>query len=146
MAKVRQIREVEFSKKKAFYWIVILSVTVVLIGKSAYDAYYHVIDANRARIGIPLMCSGFLMGCQWFSHVLRVLRADDSHIRIEGDKIIAFGKTFPKGKQDHIVFEKRGGSKLGYWTTLRHGDEELHIPLFAYRSAEEYVDAPDPKA
>lgn len=73
-------------------------------------------------------------------HLFRVIRTKDPHIRIEGDSIVAFGKVFPKGPNDYILFEKRGGSKLGYWTTLRNGDEEMVIPLISRRLFIEHVE------
>jgi hypothetical protein len=84
------------------------------------------------------MLLGFFGACQWNSHIFRLIITKQPHIRIEGDKIIAFGKTFPKGPNDFIIFEPRP-YKRALWTTLRNGNQVMHIPLICECYFEYYV-------
>ncbi len=92
---------------------------------------------DKAKVAIPGLTFAIIMACQWNSHIFRILTTKQPHVRIEGDKIIAFGKTFPKGTNNYLLFEKRP-FKLGHWLTLRNGQEEMHIPLIFEQYVEEY--------
>jgi hypothetical protein len=137
--KSRKIQIAFFSKWRAAYWILF---TLLYLFLFVYDLYRN----NNFFLGqfddkdwsTPIGIGLLFWICQWHPHLVRVLTTKNPHIRIEGDKIIAFGKVFPKGQENYLLFEKQKGFRVGYWITLRNEQEEITVPLLPERYFEDY--------
>jgi hypothetical protein len=138
MTQSRKVKAAYFSKWRAIYYFIFFILGLALISSSIIEKGFF----PKKTFIEYILTLGIFIACylvfSWFPHMYRIISVKNPHIRTEGDKVIAFGKVFPKGPNDYILFERCSGIKLGLWTTLRNEDEEMHIPFMFKYQVEDY--------
>lgn len=139
MANSKKVKAVSFSKWRAIYYFAFFIIALgLIINAISQKGLFPKQTLLEYMLTLALVWACYCV-LSWFPHMYQVVTTNNPSVYIEGDKIIAFDKVFPKGPHDHILFEKRRG-KLGLWATLRNGDEATYIPFMFKRHIVDYVE------